>query len=159
MSEAPASPIAVLGAGSWGTALAVLLARNGTPTLLWAHDPAKAATMEAQRCNARYLPEIRFPDNLHVTGDLRQALTRARDVLVAVPSHGFRETLRAIAPLLQPGARLAWASKGLEVGSHKLLHQICAEELGPDAEVAARARLRPTRQPGRRSSTTRPRPR
>lgn len=125
-----ASAIGVLGAGSWGTALAVLLARNGTPVMLWARDPAQAAAMQTQRSNGRYLPDIRFPNNLTVTADLAQALAQTEDLLLAVPSHSFRTTLRAIAPLLKPATRLAWASKGLEQGSRKLLHEICAEELG-----------------------------
>ena len=124
------SAIGVLGAGSWGTALAVLLARNGTPTMLWARDPAQAAAMQKRRSNERYLPDIRFPDALAVTSDLASALAQTEDILLAVPSHSFRSTLRAIAPLMKPAARLAWASKGLEEGSRKLLHEVCSEELG-----------------------------
>lgn len=130
MSGIQASAIAVLGAGSWGTALAVLLARNGTPTLLWARDPVQAEAMAARHDNERYLPGIRFPEGLTVTSDLPHALATADDILIAVPSHSFRRTLGVIAPLLKPTVRLAWASKGLEEGSRKLLHQVCAEELG-----------------------------
>ena len=130
MTETAAPDIAVLGAGSWGTALAILLARNGIPTRLWARDSAQAATMESQRSNPRYLPDIPFPDGLAVTAELEQSLATADGVLVAVPSHSFRRTLRTIAPLLKPHTQLAWASKGLEEGSRKLLHQVCAEELG-----------------------------
>lgn len=128
--------IAVLGAGSWGTALAILLARHGTPTLLWARDAAQAAVMSAERCNTRYLPDVTFPTTLCITTDLEQALAAADDLLLAVPSHSFRTTLQAIAPYVTPTTRLAWATKGLEQGSRKLLHQVAAEELGADATPA-----------------------
>ncbi len=136
MSGTTASAVAVLGAGSWGTALAVLLARNGTPVMLWARDPARVAAMQTQRRNERYLPDILFPDGITVTAELPKALAQADDILLAVPSHSFRTTLRAIAPLLKPTARLAWASKGLEEGSRKLLHEVCGEELGDTVSPA-----------------------
>ncbi len=128
--------IAVLGAGSWGTALAILLARNGTPTLLWARDGSQAAAMNAERRNPRYLPDITFPATLSATADLEHALAAADDLLLAVPSHSFRATLQTIVPWLTPATRLAWATKGLEPGSHKLLHQVAAEELGADVATA-----------------------
>jgi glycerol-3-phosphate dehydrogenase (NAD(P)+) len=131
-----APTIAVLGAGSWGTALAILLARNGTPTLLWARDGEQAAAMNAGRCNPRYLPDITFPAALGATADLEQALAAADDVLLAVPSHSFRATLQAIAPYMTQTTRLAWATKGLEQGSRKLLHQVAAEELGQELAPA-----------------------
>lgn len=128
--------IAVLGAGSWGTALAILLARNGTPTLLWARDPEQADAMNAGRCNPRYLPDIAFPAALSATADLEQALAAADDLLLAVPSHSFRATLQAVAPYVTASTRIAWATKGLEQGSRKLLHQVAAEELGMDLAPA-----------------------
>jgi glycerol-3-phosphate dehydrogenase (NAD(P)+) len=123
--------MAVIGAGSWGTALAVQLAREGHPTLLWARDPKQAAAMQRDRCNARYLPDAAFPPQLTVAADLGAVLARARDVLVAVPSHAFRSALTAIAPALQPGARIAWATKGFELATGLLPHQLAAELLGP----------------------------
>jgi glycerol-3-phosphate dehydrogenase (NAD(P)+) len=131
-----ATTIAVLGAGSWGTALAILLARHGTPTLLWARDASQAAVMNAERCNTRYLPDITFPATLRATADLEEALAAADDLLLAVPSHSFRTTLQAIAPYITPTTRLAWATKGLEQGSRKLLHQVAGEELGADTAPA-----------------------
>ncbi len=121
---------AVLGAGSWGTALAILLARNGHATVLWSRDPQAARAMEAERCNTRYLPDHIFPAGLRVVADLPAALSGATTLLIAVPSGGFRQTLRAVAPLLSTAPRLCWATKGLEHGSQKLLHQVLAEELG-----------------------------
>jgi len=123
-------PIAVLGAGSWGSALAILLARNGTPTRLWGRDQARMAEMAAARRNLRYLPDHPFPDKVSPTSDLDTALAGVEDLLVVVPSHAFRATLEAVRHRLRPGINIAWASKGLEPGSHRLLHQVADELLG-----------------------------
>lgn len=122
--------IAVLGAGSWGTALAIQLARNGVTTLLWGRDGAAMAQMAVERCNSRYLPESPFPERLTPAVDLTATLKLCDHVLLAVPSHALRDTLRTIAPHLKPGCLLGWATKGLEPGSRKMLHQVIAEELG-----------------------------
>jgi glycerol-3-phosphate dehydrogenase (NAD(P)+) len=120
----------VIGAGSWGTALAILLAREGHPTILWSRDAAQAAAMQESRRNARYLPAAAFPDVLNVTTNLQQALSQARDALIAVPSHAFRETLRNLQPYLGAGTRIAWATKGFELTSGKLPHQVVREVMG-----------------------------
>jgi glycerol-3-phosphate dehydrogenase (NAD(P)+) len=121
----------VLGAGSWGTALAIQLARGDRPTCLWGHEPEHMAKLAAARENVRYLPGIPLPDSLQIEDDLGKALTFAQDILLVVPSHAFRSVLEAIKPYLDPASvRLAWATKGLESGSGKLLHEIVAEELG-----------------------------
>lgn len=130
-----ATPIAVLGAGSWGTALAILLSRNGYRTLLWGHDPARIAQMARERCNNRYLPGLSFPDSLQPHEDLTQVAHEVARFLVVVPSHAFRATLARLAPRLQPNSVLAWATKGLEPGTGKLLSRVVEEELG--ADVAA----------------------
>ncbi len=130
------APIAVFGAGSWGTALAILLARNGRPTRLWARNPEHVAAMAAERCNARFLPDAPFPDPLTLHADPADTLDGCRDLLIAAPSEGFRELLRALRPLLPESARLAWATKGLEHGSGKLLHEVVAEELGDTLPTA-----------------------
>jgi glycerol-3-phosphate dehydrogenase (NAD(P)+) len=93
---------AVLGAGSWGTALAMLLADNGHPTTLWAHTPAHAATLQRDGSNERYLPGIPFPPGLTISADLSAVVPAADIVLLVVPSHAFRETLYKLRPLLQP---------------------------------------------------------
>lgn len=118
--------IAVLGAGSWGTALAMQLARNGHTTLLWGRDVEPLAR---EGMNTRYLPGIPFPPGLSVEADLTRALRQAELVLLVVPSHAFRDTLKQLRPALDAAIPLAWASKGLEPGSRKLLHQVLAEEL------------------------------
>jgi len=121
--------IAVLGAGSWGTALAVLAAKNGFPTLLWGHDPARMAQLAHARENARYLPGVRFPDALQIREDLIAAAQEAKHLLLVVPSHAFRATLEAVRPYLAPDAIIAWATKGLEPATGRTLDQVAIELL------------------------------
>ena len=122
--------IAVVGAGSWGTALAVQLARNGRPVRLWGRDREQVDAMRRDRANHRYLPGIDFPDSLEAFGAIGDCLEGARDILIVVPSHALRETLNRIQPLLAADARVAWATKGFELHSGKLPHQVAAEVLG-----------------------------
>ena len=131
-----ATTVSVLGAGSWGTALALLLARNGHATTLWGHDPRHMAALAQERRNQRYLPGAPFPDTLAVTADLAPAAA-ASVLLLAVPSHAFRGVLERLRPALPATARIAWATKGLESRSGKLLHEVVAEILGPAAPAAA----------------------
>ncbi len=122
-------PIVVLGAGSWGTALAIHMARAGHPVLLWGNEVEHIQLLKEQRCNQQYLPEIVFPELLQVTADLEQALASPAWVLIAIPSHAYRSFLRKNKHLFDEGIGIAWASKGLEQGSGKLIHQVIAEEL------------------------------
>ncbi|WP_455211393.1 NAD(P)H-dependent glycerol-3-phosphate dehydrogenase, partial [Kaarinaea lacus] len=128
--------IAVIGAGSWGTALAILLARNGQNTLLWARDEHKVAAMEQARCNQRYLPDIKLPPALSVSADLKAVVDSCQDVLVVVPSHAFRGTLEILQPLMRTGQRLVWATKGFEPHTCKLLHEVVADVFGDDIPTA-----------------------
>jgi len=128
--------IAVLGAGSWGTALATLMARNGHHVVLWGRDEKVAAAIDAQHENPRYLPGIALPDSLRATTDLAVAMQGAELVLVVVPSHAFTETLKLIAPLRPAGAGVAWATKGFEPGSGRFLHEVAEEILGADVPLA-----------------------
>jgi glycerol-3-phosphate dehydrogenase (NAD(P)+) len=130
MQTRRAEPMTVIGAGSWGTALAILLAREGHPTRLWGRDPEQLQAMREARRNARYLPAAAFPESLFVVADLAQALEDARDTLIAVPSHAFRATLERIQPHLEPQTRIAWATKGFEIASGMLPHQVVREVLG-----------------------------
>jgi len=132
----PARPIAVLGAGSWGTALAIQLARSGRTTRLWGRDAQQLRVLSQERVNARYLPGASFPDSLIVVDELSAALQGALDVLVSVPSHSFRSLLMEIAPRLEPATRVAWATKGFEVASGKLPHQVAREVLGSERPMA-----------------------
>lgn len=131
-----AAPIAVLGAGSWGTALAIQFARAGRTVKLWGRDPAHLEELARERCNKRYLPDAVFPDTLDVESDLRLALDDCSDVLIAVPSHAFRALLTGLAPLLRKDMRLAWATKGFELASGKLPHQVALEVLGSNYPMA-----------------------
>jgi glycerol-3-phosphate dehydrogenase (NAD(P)+) len=130
MPSRRAEPMTVIGAGSWGTALAILLAREGHATYLWGRDREQIESMRTARRNLRYLPDAEFPQSLLVTTDLREALEHARDVLIAVPSHTFRETLHNIKAHLEAQTRIAWATKGFEIASGKLPHQVVREVLG-----------------------------
>jgi glycerol-3-phosphate dehydrogenase (NAD(P)+) len=128
-------PVAVLGAGSWGTALAIQFARSGHPTRFWGRNREALAVMAASRRNERYL-SAGFPDSLVVEPDLGAALAGARDALIAVPSHAFRGMLRQLLPHLTADTRLAWATKGFELDTGLLPHQVAREVLGSTRAVA-----------------------
>lgn len=124
-----AYPIAVLGAGSWGTALAIHLADSGHDVLLWGNEPEHMQLLAEQRCNQQYLPDVTFPERLQTTDNLERALAAPAWVLIAIPSHAYRSFLHENAALFKGDVGIAWASKGLEHGSGKLIHQVVAEEL------------------------------
>jgi glycerol-3-phosphate dehydrogenase (NAD(P)+) len=126
-------PMTVIGAGSWGTALAIQLARTAHETHLWGRDPSQIAAMQRARRNERYLPDAPFPPSLVVDADLARALDGVGDALIAVPSRAFRAVLTSIAPHLEPGTRIAWATKGFEIDSGLLPHQVAGEILGARA--------------------------
>ena len=125
-------PVAVLGAGSFGTALAFQLARAGNRVRLWGRDPEALGAMRAERLNARYLPGAPFPDGLEAEPELGRAIEGAVAALVVVPSHALRPTLGALdaAWTLAPAERaLGWATKGLEAGTGLLPHRVVAETM------------------------------
>ena len=130
------TPIAVLGAGSWGTALALQFARSGRPILLWGRDKTRIASIRDNRINFHYLPNIRLPKNVYPETNLAKCLRDADNVLVSVPSHGLRETLSKIAPLLDESARVCWATKGFELATGQLPHQVAKDILGAKQPVA-----------------------
>ncbi len=130
MQSPQITPMAVIGAGSWGTALAIQCARAGHPTRLWGRDAALIRSMQKARRNPRYLPDAEFPAALQPVVDLREALADVRDALMAVPSHVFRAVLLEIKPHLDAGARLAWASKGFETATGLLPHQVAQAVFG-----------------------------
>lgn len=129
-------PVAVLGAGSWGTALAALIARHDQPVVLWGRDAEVVEAIDRQHVNPRYLPDIALPTNLRASTDLPAVLAQARLVLVVVPSHAFAETVRVLAPLRAAGVGVAWATKGFEPGSGRFLHEVAQGVLGPDVPLA-----------------------
>lgn len=132
-----AATVVVLGAGSWGTALGLLLARNGHAVRLWGHDPDEITPLRRDRENRRYLSGIPFPPTLGVDTDLAEALAGANLVLAAVPSHAYGATLARLPPHLPPFAGFAWATKGLEHGSGRFLHEVTADVLGETWPTAA----------------------
>ena len=119
----------MLGAGSWGTALAIQFARAGRPVLLWGRDEKALAELARRRENVRYLPGASFPPDLSVEPDLARAAL-AQDLLLVVPSAGFRSMLERVRPHLSPGVRIAWATKGFELDTGLLPHQVAAAVLG-----------------------------
>lgn len=126
---------AVLGAGSYGTALAIVLASNGHQVNLWARDEQQAKAMQQERSNARYLPDVDFPDSLHVLSDIAEVMRECSVILIAVPSHAFRSALKVIEPYLSQQSSSAkipiiWASKGLDPDTGDLLGNVLIEELG-----------------------------
>ncbi|WP_340677502.1 NAD(P)H-dependent glycerol-3-phosphate dehydrogenase [Paraglaciecola sp.] len=129
--------VSVLGAGSYGTALAFCLSRNGIPTYLWGRDEQQMRAMAADRCNQRYLPEARFPDALQVIIELKQAAALSDDLLIVTPSHGFSALLSSIKPMLHANHRIIWATKGLEPETGRLLQEVALDILGPDVPLAA----------------------
>jgi glycerol-3-phosphate dehydrogenase (NAD(P)+) len=126
----------VIGAGSWGTALALQLARNGHRVHLWGRDPELRAAMQTSRENARYLPGATFPESLIVVDDVGACVDGVDDVLIAVPSHGLRETLEQIKPRLAENTRVCWATKGFELVTGKLPHQVAEDVLGANRRMA-----------------------
>jgi glycerol-3-phosphate dehydrogenase (NAD(P)+) len=136
MATQETARIAVLGAGSWGTALAVLLARNGHGVRLWGHLPAHVANLKMDRENRHYLPGIGFPPTLQLEADLAAAVSAADEVLVVVPSHAFREVITALASVVAGDTPLSWATKGFAPDSGGLLGDLAAQLLpGHDLAV------------------------
>ncbi|HEX6046728.1 MAG TPA: NAD(P)H-dependent glycerol-3-phosphate dehydrogenase [Pyrinomonadaceae bacterium] len=122
--------IAIVGAGSWGTALAVIAARAGHEVMLWSRDPEIAASVNERRINCRYLSEISIPDRVNATTDIDSALDEASLVLLAAPSHAARELLTAMTPALDDDAIIVSVSKGIEIDTGKRISEIVKEVAG-----------------------------
>ena len=121
--------LAVLGAGSWGTALAIQLARNGARVALWGHDADEITALQRDRENRHYLPGVALPDRLQPTADLGEAVGDADEVLIVVPSHAFAAVCTRLATLRPTLRTLSWATKGFDPGSGHLLSEVAAEAL------------------------------
>ena len=128
--------ITVLGAGSYGTALAICLARNGHKTLLWGRDANQVDEMVNARENAKYLAGCPFPDSLQLVSDLEAAVSASDNILVVVPSHAFGNMLKQIKPMLNANAKIAWATKGLDPDSGDLLQNVARSVLGENVALA-----------------------
>jgi len=133
--DARRGPVAVLGAGSWGTALAMHLGRSSAPVRLWARDAALAASMRARRENPRYLPGAKLPDGVTVTAEVGEALAGSHIVLVAVPSHFVEDVLVDVADRIARDAVLVSATKGLEPRHGLRMSELLAQRL-PGRPVA-----------------------
>ncbi|RTZ71513.1 MAG: glycerol-3-phosphate dehydrogenase [Gammaproteobacteria bacterium] len=127
--------IAVIGAGSWGTALGILLARHGNRVRIWGHETEAMRQLQAERENRHYLPGIPFPDTLEPMLGLAETLDGTREILIVVPSHAFTSVLEQIHRLNPEPASLSWATKGLEPGRRRLLHE-AASEVFPNTSLA-----------------------
>lgn len=125
-----AERIAILGAGSWGTALAIQFFRNGHAVRLWGHEAKHIASLVRDRENRAFLPGVSLPASLEPVADLGQALEDATAVLVVVPSQFFANVLAQMAPLIPADMGIAWATKGFEPGTCKLLHEVAREITG-----------------------------
>ena len=120
-------PVLVLGAGSWGTALALVLARNEYPVYLWDIDSALIDSLKSEKCNSRYIPNTAFPENLIPISAIDAAPADTKMVVNAVPCHGLRSSLQLLKSFT--GVQVCIACKGFEPGTHKLNHQVVLEEL------------------------------
>ena len=127
--------ISVIGAGSYGSALAICFARNGHRTVLWGRDQAQMQAMASSRSNEKYLPGCQFPDSLVIEPDFAGAVQASDIVLVVVPSHVFGDMLRQVKPNLNANAKLAWATKGLDPDSGHLLQEVARDILGDDISL------------------------
>ncbi len=127
---------AVVGAGSWGTALANLLAENGRRVGLWARDPALAEAMRAERRNPTYLPDFPLAEGVAPTSDLEEALSGAALVVSAVPSHAVRDVMTSAEAFLPEAAIVVSASKGIENDTLKRMTEVLSESLGADRRLA-----------------------
>jgi glycerol-3-phosphate dehydrogenase (NAD(P)+) len=129
-------PIAILGAGSWGTALAMYLARRGQPVQIWSIETSEITAMRSDRANNQYLPGIKLPDLIRPIANLPEAIKDVDDILIVVPSAGFRQTLTSLKPLIHPGVRIICATKGLDIETGQLLSEVTEEILGKNHPFA-----------------------
>lgn len=123
-------PISIIGAGAWGSALAIHLARKHQEVRLWAYEKQQVTDINTKRTNERYLPGIVFPSNITCSNDYQTVLSGTQDILIVVPSVTFHTTLKKISPFLQTSQRLLWASKGLDSQKHQLLNEVVKDVLG-----------------------------
>ena len=128
--------ITVLGAGSYGTALAVALARNGHNTLIWGHQLDHIQRLQSDRENKAFLPGVTFPERLQPKSDLAKCIAATDTILLVVPSHVFGLVLSQVKPLLRPEHRIAWATKGLEAETGRLLQEVARDIVGDHYPLA-----------------------
>ncbi|CRK85984.1 Glycerol-3-phosphate dehydrogenase [NAD(P)+] [Candidatus Providencia siddallii] len=128
--------ITIIGAGSYGTALAITLARNKHKVLLWGRNPSCIRKLEKDRSNQTFLPNILFPKNLLLESDLEIAVNMSKNILLVIPSNVFGDVLKDIKPYLRKDSRVIWATKGLEKDTGRLLQEVACEILGNKVPLA-----------------------
>ncbi|MEK5146849.1 MAG: NAD(P)H-dependent glycerol-3-phosphate dehydrogenase [Psychrobacillus psychrotolerans] len=128
--------VTVLGAGSWGTALAMVLANNEHDCLLWSHRDDQATEITTNHTNKKYLPETILPTNLKATSDFQQAIQHANVIVIAVPTKAIREVCQNMLPFLAEKKLFVHVSKGIEPDSLKRISEMIAEELSEDVTEA-----------------------
>lgn len=129
-------PIAILGAGSWGTALALYLGRRGQTVQIWSIDESEISAMLKDKANNRYLPGHTLPDTIKPTANLADAVKNVEDILVVVPSVGFRNTMTMLKELISPQVRIICATKGIDSDTGQLLNEVVHEVLGTERKFA-----------------------
>lgn len=130
-------PVAVIGAGGWGTALAVILARTERCVSLWVHEPGLARSMTETRENSVYLPSVQIPDSVRISNIVGDAVADSRIVIMAVPSHVFRAVVQRVAPLVKPDTIFVSATKGIETQSLMRMSQVIGDVLETTDEKIA----------------------
>jgi len=128
--------IAVLGAGSWGTAMAIMMARAGHHVTLWGHDPEHIARLKQDRCNTQFIPDTVFPEPLSLSDQLAETIREHKFLMFAVPSHAFRETLLKAKPYLCEDTVVTWITKGFETDTGLLAHEVVEQALGKNTPMA-----------------------
>ncbi len=129
-------PTTVIGAGAWGTALAIAIARNEHKVLLWGRDPAHLTAMQQSRTNERYLAGISLPESLQIEPDFELAIKQAKHILVSVPSVAFADILSKIKPFITAGTPLSWATKGFTPETGRFLFDTASDILGDSHPLA-----------------------
>ncbi|KMK76454.1 NAD(P)H-dependent glycerol-3-phosphate dehydrogenase [Alkalihalobacillus pseudalcaliphilus] len=130
------SKVAVIGAGSWGTALAIVLADNGHDVMLWARRQEQIDEINEKHTNQQYLPEIELPKSIVGTTDLREAVAGMEDIVLVVPTKAVRSTVQQLRELLTTKATIVHASKGIEPQTHKRISEMIAEEMADSNKLA-----------------------
>lgn len=125
--------VAVLGAGSWGTAVAIHLARYGSKVKLWSRNIAHVNAMQRERCNARYLPGFEFPTAITVCAEIQDCVQDSKHIIIAVPSHGFNEILHSLPSTI---SGLSWLTKGIDHDTHRFLSELVKEYYGANFPLA-----------------------
>ena len=137
----PLRTVSVLGAGSWGTALSLLLSSNIERVVLWGRNADELSRARKNRCNERYLPGVRLPDNLEIEVEFARAIHETHCFVIATPSHGFRSTLEALKSQIRSQSRsleqatVIWGTKGFDCTTGELLSKVANDVLGQEART------------------------